>query len=152
MGHLYWEAKADKWVGRIYSRIAKQLLNMDELSCDDLLRSAVGRGRNGLRAKRKFLVQSMRMSEYVTSSQPAVLLTKNSRYQISDEYVDTMVYLSSRLARDILNHPYSSPCLSYDPIGSENLRLASQHAILSRVFDLPRPRHQFVVDEELFML
>ena len=57
-----------------------------------------------------------------------------------------------RLARDILNHPYSSPCLSYDPIGSENLRLASQHAILSRVFDLPRPQYQFVVDDELLML
>jgi len=152
MGHLYWEAKADNWVGRIYTRIAKELLNMEELSCDDLLKAAVGKGRNGLRAKRRFLVQTIRMSEYITSSQPAVLLTKNSRYQVSDEYVGFMVYLSSRLARDILNHPYSSPCLSYDPIGSENLRLASQHAILSRVFDLPRPQYQFVVDDELLML
>ncbi|MFH1491464.1 MAG: hypothetical protein ABII06_21350, partial [Pseudomonadota bacterium] len=60
-----------------------------------------------------------------------------------------MVHLSYRLVRDILKHPVSSTCLSYDPIGSRNLRLAGRFSVLSKVFKLSRPWHQFKVDQGL---
>jgi hypothetical protein len=149
MGHLYWEAKADYHVGPLYTGIARDVLAMSHLGCDDLLKSAVGRGRNGLKTKRKIFTQTVKFTDYICASPPMAVVNKNSRYQVSPQYLDFMTHLSYRLVKNILIHPYSSPCLDHDPVGSRNLQLAGQHAILSRLFDLPRPHYQFAVDQEL---
>lgn len=149
MGHLYWEAKADYHVGPLYTKIARDILGMSHLGCDDLLKSAVGRGKNGLKTKRKIFTQSVKLTDFICGSPPMAVVNKNSRYRISPQYLDFMTLLSYRLVKDILNHPYSSSCLSHDPVGSRNLQRAGQHAILSRLFDLPRPDYQFMVDQEL---
>jgi len=149
MGHLYWEAKADYFVGPLYTKIARDVLGMSHLGCDDLLKSAVGKGKNGLKTKRRIFTQSVKFSDFVCASQPMSVVNKNARYQVSQEYLDFMIHLSYRLVKDVLNHPYSSSCLSYDPIGSRNLQLAGQHAIFSRLFDLPRAEYDFMVDQEL---
>jgi hypothetical protein len=152
MGHLYWERRADYFVGPDYSRIAKDVLNMEQLGCDDLLKSAVGRNRNGLKTRKRIFKQSVRFSDFLNGNQPPFLIKRGPRYQISQEYVFLMISLSYRLVKDFLSHPDSSPCLSYDPIGSQNLRLASQNGFLSKLFDIPRPMYQFTVDEELLDL
>jgi hypothetical protein len=152
MGHLYWEAKADYHVGPFYTRIARDILGMSHLGCDDLLKSAVGRGKNGLKTKRKIFTQSVKLTDFICTSQPMAMVNKTSRYRISPQYLDFMTHLSYRLVKDILNHPYSSSCLSHDPIGSRNLQLAGQHAILSRLLDLPRPDYRFMVDQELLQI
>ena len=149
MGHLYWEAKADYFFAPAYMRIARDVLSTEQLGCDDLLKSAVGKGRNGLRAKRQLFTQTVKLSDFLCGSQPVSLVNRGARYQIAPEYLSSMVGLSCRLVSDLLTHPASSPCLSYDPIGSKNLKLASQNAIISRLFDIPRPSYLFRVDQEL---
>ncbi|MBU2498619.1 MAG: zinc dependent phospholipase C family protein, partial [Proteobacteria bacterium] len=148
-GHLYWEAKADHSFGAVYMRVARDVLSMKQLGCDDLLKSAVGKGRNGLKAKRHIFTQTVKLSDFFYGTQPLALVNRGSRYRISPEYLSSMVSLSSRLVTDTLTHPESSPCLSYDPIGSKNLKLAGQHAILTRFFDFPRRSYLFSVDQEL---
>jgi len=149
MGHLYWEAKADYFVGPVYMRIARDVLSMEQLGCDDLLKSAVQKSRNGLKARRHFFTQSVKVSDYLCSFQPMFQTNSRSRYRISPQYIAFMINLSYCLVRDFLCHPDSSPCLSYDPIGSQNLGLASQNTILSKLFRVPRPMCQFKVDQEL---
>ena len=149
MGHLYWEAKADHAVGPMYMNIAKDILSKDELGCDDLLNAAVGKKRNGLKTRRHIFTQTVKLSDYLTNSMSASLIDMSTRYRISPAYLAFMANLSYDLVKDALSHPYSSPCLSFDPIGSRNLRLAGQFAVLSRLLDFSRPHYEFKVAKEL---
>ena len=73
MGHLYWEARADYTVGPVYLTLAREVLTMDRLGCDEMLRSAVGKRRNGLRARRRLYTQSVKFTDYLyTSSAPSL--------------------------------------------------------------------------------
>jgi hypothetical protein len=148
MGHLYWEAKADYIVGPTYMRIAKEVLTMEHLGCDDLLKLAVGKKRNGLKARRHIFTHSVKINDFLYS-QPLRFSNKRLRYRLSQVYLSAMIGLSARLVKDILQNPETSACFSFDPIGSRNLRLASRHVVLSRLFNIPRPNHQFTVDQEL---
>ena len=149
MGHLYWEARADSFVGPEYLRMARQVLSMENLGCDDLLKFAVGKRGKALKARKHLFTQSVKLSDFLAGSQPMVLVERGSRYTISREYQIFMIQISYRLVKNLLTHPSSAPCLSYDPIGSKNLRLAGRKAILSKLFNIPRPVHRFNVDREL---
>jgi len=148
-GHFYWEAKADRTLEPVYTNLAKYLLNRDELTCDDLLIAAVGKKRNGLKTRRHIYIQTVRLSDYLNNPISTALIEMGSRYRISPAYLDFMANLSYSLVKDVLSHPYSSPCLSFDPIGSRNLKLAGQFSVLSRILDFRRPRHEFKVAKEL---
>ena len=152
VGHIYWEAKADQSLGSSYTRTARNLLSMKELGCDHLLQSAVKTSRNGFRTRKHLFTQTVRLSDFLIYSQSLGLVNMGFRYQISEEYLAFMINLSYRLVKDFLNRPGSSLCLSYDPIGSENLRLASSNGILSKLFNTPQPVYQFTVDQELLKL
>ena len=152
MGHLYVEAKADQFVDPVYTRIARDLLTREELGCDELLRSAVRTSRNGLKTRKHLFTQGVKLSDFLNGSQPTGLVRKGTRYQISPKYLNFMINLAYRLVRDFLTNRGTSPCLSYDPIGSRNLRLATRNGIFSKLFNLPRPMHPFDVDQELLKL
>ncbi|MFC1819962.1 zinc dependent phospholipase C family protein [Thermodesulfobacteriota bacterium] len=152
MGHLYSEAVADKFVGPFYMRIARDVLSMEQLDCDKLLKTAVGRSRHGLKAKRHLFTQSVKISDYLYCMPGISLVNKTSRYQISHEYLIFMIELSYKLVKDLLSYPGSSPCLSHDPIGSHNLRLASRNGVLSKLFNNQEPTYRFPVDQELLEL
>ena len=152
IGHIYSEAVADKFVGPLYMRIARDVLSMEQLDCDKMLKSAVGKRGHGLRARRHLFTQTVRISDYLYCLPKISLANKRPRYQISHEYLIDMIDLSYRLVKDLLSYPDSSPCLSHDPIGSDNLRLASQNGVLSKLFNNHKPNQRFPVDKELLKL
>jgi hypothetical protein len=152
VGHLYWEGVADHCVSPNYGKLAREVLDMEELGCDDLLKSAVGKRRKGLKTRRQLFKQSVKFSDFLNGTEPMFLVNRASRYQISQDYVFFMLDLSYRLVKDFLTHPDSSPCLSHDPIGSDNLRLASRNGFLSKLLNIPQPMYQFSVDRELLKL
>ncbi len=149
MGHLYWEAVADCLVGPVYIRIANEVLSNEKLGCDEQLKAAVGKKRPALKARRRLFTQSVKLSDYFSGSQARFLVNRGLGDHTSPESIGFMLGLSYRLAKDFLSHPESSPCLSYDPIGSRNLLLASQKAIRSRLFGIPRHTYRFKIDQEL---
>ena len=128
------------------------LETLEQLGCDDLLKSAVGRKRNGLKTGKHLFTQTLRVSEFLSCSQPTFLVNRNARHQLPREYLAFMINLSCRLVKDYLTYPDSSSCLSYDPVGRQNLRLASRNGILSKFLNAPRPMFQFTVDQELLKL
>lgn len=150
--HIYWEVKADHSVGPLYTRIARNVLSLEDLGCDDLLKSAVGRGTNGLKARKHIFTRSVKLSDFLSGAQSMFSGNRGTSYLISREYLVFMINLSYRLVKDFLTYPESSPCLSYDPIGSRNLRLASQNGIFSKLFNIPHPILRFTVDKELLEL
>lgn len=148
MGHLYWEARADHRMGGAYIRLAREILSMDHLGCDQMLISAVGKRRNGLKTRRRIYTQSVKFSDYLYL--PSSFLERGARFRVSDEYLGFAIGLAYRLVRDVLTKPETSPCLSYDPIGSENLMIAGRHLFRNRWLQLERPKTPFFpVDEEL---
>ena len=151
VGHLYSEAIADYFVGPFYMRVARDILCMKQLDCDHLLKSAVGKNKNGLKARRHIFTQSVKLSDYIYCSPPMFLFNFGSRYGISNKHLNFMIDLSYRLVKDFLTNPESSLCLSYDPIGSRNMRLARRNGIFSKMFKMNRPL-RFPVDQELLDL
>jgi hypothetical protein len=152
MGHIYWEARADHFVGPDYMRIAKDVLSREELDCDDMLRLAVGKRGRGIKARRQLFTQSVKLTDFLSCSPSLLLASKSSRYQISPDYLTFMLDLSYRLVKDFLKHPYTSRCLSYDPIGTQNLRLARRNGFISKVLHQPHPISRFDVAPELLEL
>lgn len=149
MGHLYWEAKADYSLGPAYIGIAKEILVENELCCDGLLKAAVGKRRSGLKARRHIFTQTVKISDLLSGSLSMAVINIGTRYRIAPSYLLFMSNLSYEVVKDVLSRPYSSPCLSFDPIGSRNLQLAGRFAVLSRLLDFRRPRHEFKVAREL---
>jgi len=151
MGHLYWEAGADYCVGPMYTKLAREVLTMDHLGCDEMLKSAVGKRRNALKTRRRIYTQSVKFTDYLYKSSAPSLLERGFRFRISAEYLSFTLGLSYRLVRDLLTRPNTSPCLSFDPIGARNLFIAGKQRFLNRWLQHGRPAGKplFSVDEAL---
>ena len=152
VGHLYWETKADHCLEPGYMRMANDLLGMDHLDCDYMLKSAVSKGKRSLKARRQLFTKSVKISHYLNlihDHQPMNRTNPGRGYRISKDHLVLMIHLSYRLVKDLLKNPETSQCLSYDPIGSHNLKEAGHKAVLSKIFNRPRPRVQFNVDRNL---
>jgi hypothetical protein len=152
IGHFYSEAIADQFVGPLYIRIARDILCMEQLDCDRMLKSAVQRGRLGLKTRRHIYTQSVKISDFIYFLPGISPSGWNSRHQISYDHLVFMIELSYRLVKDLLSYPDSSPCLSHDPIGSDNLRLAGQKGVLSKFLKAQKPFCSFPVDRDLLEL
>ncbi len=154
MGHIYWEARVDLHLGPLYTRIAKEVLTMEHLGCDDMLRSAVGKRRQGLKTRRRIYTQSVKFADYLNAFRSPAPLQRGPGYRISPDYISFTVGLSYRLVQDLLMNPETSPCLSFDPIGARNLLIAGRYRFLNRMYQTIRPDRAplFQVDEQLLRL
>ncbi len=154
MGHLYWEARADLHVGGMYIRLAKEVLGMEQLGCDRMLKSAAGKRSNGLKTRRRIYTQSVKFSDYLQTFPSPALFERGPNHRMSAEYLSFTLGLSYRLVRDLLAHPATSACLSFDPIGARNLLIAGRHRFLNRMRRVAHPHEGplFVVDEALLEL
>jgi hypothetical protein len=152
IGHFYSEAFADKYVDPLYLRLAKDVLSMDHLECDRMLRSAVIKNSYGLTAKKHIYAQSVRISDYLYCLPVIFNREGNSPYNAEDEYMAFMIELSFKLVKDLLSNPDSSVCLSHDPIGSDNIRRADRKKIFSRVYNNRKSSCQFPIAQDLLEL
>jgi hypothetical protein len=150
-GHLFFEAKADRFVGSPYLKMARDILSIDRLECDDLLIGAVGK-KNGIKTRRQIFTQSVKVSDFFNGSPLLLLEQKGSRHAVSYEYLTFMINLAYRLVKDVLSNLDASPCLSFDPIGSHNLRQARRNGIMSIIFNNPDHMALFSVDPKLLRL
>jgi hypothetical protein len=152
-GHLYWEVKADSLVGSNYIKIARDVLGMDHKGCDELLNLIAGKRRNGIKTKKRIFTQSVKFSDYLYGTHCVLFGGKIVRWQEFQDYLALMAGLSCRLVKDFLSNPDSCPCLSYDPMGRQNLRLVRRRKrIFKRSSGAQRPGRRFTLDKELLKL
>lgn len=152
ISHLYTEAVADKFVGPYYLKVARDVLEMEQLECDGMLRAALIRNRHGLKTRRQIYTQSVRVSDYLYCVPQLSFMYDCYPFKISREYLIFMIGLSFRLVKDLLSYPDSSACLSHDPIGTENLRLAGKKGMISKFLNPENESCRFPVDKELLKL
>ncbi|MBW2283986.1 MAG: zinc dependent phospholipase C family protein, partial [Deltaproteobacteria bacterium] len=151
-GHIYWEVKADRAVGRGYTRVAKEILSMEHQACDDLLNLGKRTSRNGLAAKKHFFTQTVKFFDYYNTARHLLLPDEGYEEKAFTDYIAVMVGLSCRLVKSLLMEPYSAPCIRYDPMGKRNLGIARRRALLSKATGYPGPVKQFTVAEDLLEL
>ncbi|MFH1349510.1 MAG: zinc dependent phospholipase C family protein [Pseudomonadota bacterium] len=151
MGHVLCEVGADYSVHPFYMRMAREVLGREDLGCDELLKAAVGKN-NAFKARKHIFTQGVKLSDFLNGSQNILSGDENSSYKPSPEFLESMIDLSYRMVKDLLTHLYSSPCLYYDPIGSQNLRLARRIGMISKLFNIPPNGFQINVDQKLLNL
>lgn len=151
-GHIYSEAVADKFAGSFYLKMAGDVLSIRHLDCDKMLKAAVFANSNALKTKRKIYKQSVKVSDYFYCLPQVSFVYERMPYKIPEDYMVSMIDLSYKLVKDLLSYPYSSPCLSHDPIGEDNLREAGRVRVFSRFWNADRTKCHFPVDKELLKL
>ena len=139
MGHLYWEMETDHLVGPAYLKFARQVLTGDHPDCDDLLHVISSKKKNGVKAKKRLYAQTVKFTDYYYTTRDLFFAGKTVPLQDVSEYLSYMVALSSRLVKEFLKDPWSSKCLSYDPMGRHMLRLARRKRVLTWLFGTRRP-------------
>ena len=151
-GHIYWEARSDHLLGADYLRIAQNVMNMDHRACDEFLYLSTGRKRKGLKAMKHLYMKSVKISDFLCANRPMMFSRRMIRSEAFHEHLAFMVGLSCRMVKHFLKHPYSSPCLMYDPMGKHNLRLAKRRRLSSTWFNSSHAVRNFTVDQELLRL
>jgi len=137
--HLYWELRADYVVGPVYTRIARNVLSTDQHACDDILRSIVSTRKKGLRTRKKIYTQSVKISDYLYDTVPALFARSTLRWDGFREYSLRMVMVSSLFVTEFLRDPFHSICLKYDPNGRVRLRQSRRKGFLARFLRSRRP-------------
>ena len=67
------------------------------------------------------------------------MISQNSRWDVTREYVTFLKNLSFYLTLDFLNNSETALCLKYDPVGSENIRAAKKRRRLVKKLNGKRP-------------
>lgn len=152
LGHIYSEVVADKFAGTYYIKMAGNVLSKKNLGCDRILKAAVLANSRALETKRQIYTGSVKVSDYIYCLPQVSYVYEHSPYKISEDYMCSMIDLSYKLVKDLLSFPESSPCLSHDPIGENNLREAGKHRMFSRFRSSGKNKCNFPVDKELLKL
>lgn len=147
--HIYWELRSDQLIGSEYTRMAKGILAMDHRPCDELLKAISGKHRKGLGAKKRVYTHTVKASDYLNSTRDFLFDIREFRDRPFDRYLASMLQISFRLTRDFLHHPFSSPCLQYDPVGVINIALANKTRMIPRLFARSSAIPRFPVSQEL---
>ena len=145
--HLYWEIKADHLIGPEYTKIAKDVLNMDHRRCDKLLNKISGK--TYLKTKKLIFTQSVKFSDRAYTTHHLFFPCKTGSQHPFDNYAKFMVGLSSQVLISFLKHPETSPCLHHDPIGMKNIGLAKRNRSFTNFFNPHQPNSSFTVDKKL---
>lgn len=153
MGHLYWELKADYWIGTDYTVLANKVLRMDHQNCDAILGLIGGKSRNRMGANKLLYKQSVKFYGFLNANRPGFMDTRVTRWPLFPQYLALSLDLSRRLVHDLLTRPGSSSCLRYDPMGTIPISLAGRKWFSRRFRKAPvRPADAFVIDPELLKL
>jgi len=125
LSHVYVEAQADRRF-RNEQETALALLRMPNRVQDDSLLTAMDRHRLPFLVKKQLLKGSLSVTgrkSWAGSLKLAERLLHSSQV---NRQLDDMFSLSENLVFDFLNGPELSPAVSFDPIGSGNLRLVRE--------------------------
>lgn len=152
MGHVYWELKADYWIGADYMSLANQVLRMDHQNCDAILGLIGGKSRNRLGASKLLYTQSVKFYGFLHANRRAFMGVRAPRWPLFPQYLGLTLDLSCRLVRDLLANPESSPCLRYDPMGKVPIELAGRKWFRRRFRRAAPRRDPFVADPDLLKL
>ena len=126
LGHLYWEFSSDVHIDPSYWGLARRIVETQNQENDASMESVVKKKIFSLKTKKRVYVRALNLTDLERWRQACKLMRRNSRWSVSQEYVDWMRNLSISLAIEFLRGPESSVCLNYDPVGTRNITRAKR--------------------------
>lgn len=125
ISHVYIEAQADQnFEAERESALA--LFHRPNRDTDTTLLSAMDRKRLPFLLKKQIVKGSLKLTGRKEWGRSLRLADRLLPWEHSDEHLDAMFDLSQNLIFDFLVDPKASPAVSFDPIGSRNLRLVRE--------------------------
>jgi len=139
-GHLYWEYRSDVFTEKKHWDLAKDVINSHHSRDDAFITQTVPTRILSFKTKKRIYKATIHIYDLEQWHQTVNLISHNSRWEVRREYVEFLKKLSFYLAIDFLRNPETAVCLNYDPIGSENIRLAKKRRRLVRKLNGKSPK------------
>lgn len=122
-GHIYWELRADEFTDHKYWKQVLEIISIPNDESDLYVQKIVKKNLISFEMKKKLFTQAVRLYDYGKRSQTFELLSRNSRWDVTEGYINALNMKCLHLIADVLNNPQNAVSYRYDPIGS--LRLAN---------------------------
>lgn len=147
LSHVYVEAQADRRF-RNEHETALAVFRKPNRIQDDILLTAMARHRLPFLVKKQIIKGSLSLTGRKSWSGSLRLADRLMHGQSVNRHLNEMFSLSENVILDFLSDPRNSPAVSFDPVGSGNLRLVRELRLSGRV-ELPPCGRLFTTDEKL---
>ncbi|MCD6353155.1 MAG: zinc dependent phospholipase C family protein, partial [Proteobacteria bacterium] len=139
VGHLYWEFRADIFTeGRCW-KLAKDVLSHHDPRDDAFIAQTVPNRVLSFKTKKRIYKSTIHMCDLEQWRQTVKLVSMNSRWMLTREYIEFLKKISFYLTIDFLSNPETALCLKYDPVGSENIAAAKKRRRLAKKMNGKKP-------------
>lgn len=153
IGHIYWEYRSDAYIEKKYWKLANKIISRQNDHNDIFMQDIFKRKIISFQTKKKLYSQSIKLYDLEHWQDMVMLISKNSRWDISKNYILHLHNLSLNLIFDFLNHLNHSICLHYDPVGSDNIRTAKKKRYAIKRAHKKRPTEKiFTIPDEILSL
>jgi hypothetical protein len=140
-GHLYWEYRSDIFTEKKYWEIAQKVIVTHDLRDDDFITQTVPHRVLPFKTKKFIFSTTLHLYDLKYWRDAVTVVSRNSRWKISREYIESLKRLSFCLTLDFLKNPEGAICFNYDPVGSDNIRNAKRRRRLVRRLTGESPTH-----------
>lgn len=150
LGHLYWEYRSDSYIKKKYWNLANKIISRQNYDNDEFMQKFFKSKIIPFQTKKRLYSQSIKLGDLEQWQDMVSLISRNSRWNLSESYVLSLHLLSLNLIFDFLNYLEDSVCLNYDPVGSENLRIAKKKRTTLRKTGKQKPVEKiFMIPDEI---
>ena len=126
LGHVYWEFRSDSGIDSGYWELARRAVADKNNRNDTTLEKAQRKKLVSLKTKKSVYVKMLNLTDLERWRRATEFVERNSRWEISPEYITWLRDLSISLSVDFLSNPEDSVCLDYDPVGTRNITYAKK--------------------------
>ena len=150
IGHLYWEYRSDNFTEKYYWKLARDVINSHDPKSDVFIRDTVPSRILSFKTKKRIYSTTIRIYELDQWQQTVNLISQNSRWEVTREYITFLKKLSFYLTLDFLKNSETALCLKYDPVGTEHIRAAKKRRRLVKKLNGKKPNEiGFPIPSEL---
>jgi hypothetical protein len=125
-GHVYWEFRSDAGIDAEYWELARRAVRDENNDNDASLEHVQGKKLVPLKTKKNMYVRMLNLTDLERWRRASEFVERNSRWDVSEDYIRWLRDLSISVSIDFLKHPEDSVCLDYDPVGTRNISRAKR--------------------------
>ena len=153
LGHIYWEYRSDAYIKKRYWELANKIICQQNANNDEFMEKFFKSKIIPFQTKKRLYVQSIKLCDLEHWQDMVSLISRNSRWGLSENYINYLHKLSLNLIFDFLNHLDKSICLHYDPVGSDNISTAKKKRYAAKRSHGKRPTEKiFSIPNDITML
>lgn len=120
-GHIYWELRADEFTDQRHWKQVLEIISLPNNHNDFFVQKVVKKELISFEMKKRLFKQGIRLYDLGKGQQAVSMVSRNSRWDVTEGYIQSLNQKSLNLIVNFLNHPDNAICYRYDPIGSLRL-------------------------------